>query len=610
MFRVTDAALARGERVALTAARATLQDYPLYPYLLYRDLNQRLDEFPATEVRAFLRDYDDLPLAGQLRSDWLQQLAETERWDDYLQDYRATGNITLDCQHRRALLARGRVTEALADIESIWVHGHSRPDACDPVFAVWRERGGFTRERIWQRFELAMAAGQDGLGRYLRNLMQGEQRAAADRWLRIHAEPQRLRELEPDPTQPHAADIVLHGLQLLSRRDSVATAPLFDELQARHRRNGGPGWDRLQRQLALFVAARGHHGAAARLAALPDELVDEDVEAWRIRVPLRQQDWPEVLRQTERLRPDTAQQLDWRYWRARALEATGDSDSARTLYAELAEQRDYYGFLAADRLRRDYRIEHRPTHVSAAVLEAMTQQPAMLRSRELWLLNRVVEARREWQQALDEAEPDQLRAAALLTDDWGWHDRAIVALARAGDWDDLTLRFPLPYRDQVIAAARGQALDPAWVYAVMRQESLFQADARSSANALGLMQILPSTGQQIAARLGENWGGNASLLDPAISIRYGAHYLSGNLDRLQLNPVLASAAYNAGTGRVLSWLPEDEAIDAAVWAETIPFFETRGYIRRVLEYSVVYAWRLGMEPLPLHTRMRPIQPGG
>ncbi len=605
LFRVADAALAAGERDALNGARTALRDYPLYPYLAYRDLHQRLGEFPATEIQAFIRDYADLPLAERLRIQWLHHLAHNQRWDQFLRDYQPSDNVTLDCLYRRALLSQGHTSAALEGIESVWVYGHSRPPACDPVFAVWRERGGFTQERIWQRFGLAMAAGQDGLARYLYNLLQGERRTVAERWLAIHADPGRIRRLDAD--QPYAADLALHGLRVLVRRDSVATAPLFDQLQARYRRASDPEWNALQRQLAVFVAARGHPGAAERLAAIPEPWVDESVEAWRIRVALRAQDWPEVLRQTERLSATSAQQLRWRYWRARALEALGEPGAARALYTELASQRDYYGFLAADRLQQPYTITHHPSAVPQNWM-ATSAGSALLRIRELTYLERDVDARREWRHLLNNGSPQALRTAAVLADRWGWHRQAVVALVRADEWDDLTLRFPLPYREQVVSAAQTQGIDPAWIYAVMRQESLFQEDARSSANALGLMQILPTTGQRIARERGETWAGERRLLHPPTNIQYGAHYLRGNLQRLQTNPVLASAAYNAGASRVRSWLPEHEPMDADIWAETIPFFETRRYIRRIMEYYVVYGWRLGGAPPALHALMPPVRP--
>jgi soluble lytic murein transglycosylase len=369
-------------------------------------------------------------------------------------------------------------------------------------------------------------------------------------------------------------------------------------------------WDALQRRLALFVASRGHPDADRRLQELPARLVDESVEEWRVRVALQTRDWDGVLDRLQLMSTETAGRPQWRYWRARALESTGRRDDAVALYGDLSELRDYHGFLAADRLDRPYRIVHRPTVVPDARIRALAKEAGILRARELYRLQRLAEARVEWEQALAGADPDRLRSAARLADGWGWHDRAIVALGRTGDWDDLELRFPLPYRHALVDQARARGIDPAWVYAVARQESLFQTDARSGAGALGLMQILPDTGRNIAGELGVRWSGSYALLQPATNLRFGTHYLRRSLERLQNHPLLATAAYNAGPYRVLDWLPAGDPVPADIWAETIPFHETRGYVKRVMEYAVVYGWRLDNAPRRLSSRLRPVAPAG
>lgn len=610
LFRAADAALAAGNRAPLLASRSVLHNYPLYPYLLYRDLNQRLDGFPTEEVRGFLNDHPDLPVSRRLRNAWLSRLAEAGRWDDFLTDYRDSGNITLECHRRTALLARGRTDAALDGIESVWLHGYSRPDACDPAFAVWRARGGLTPALIWQRFERAMQAGQDGLGRYLSRLLPDARRPAAERWLQVESDPTRVLSERFDPSDAYTPAILHHGLWRWSSRDSVTAAAAHDTLRQRYELPDNADWDALQRRLALFVASRGHPDARRRLDELPARLVDESVEEWRVRVALQNRDWSAALGQLQRMSAAIAARPQWRYWRARALEATGRREDAEALFRELAELRDYHGFLAADRLDRPYRILHQPVTVPDQQLGDLAAESGIVRARELYRLQRPAEARIEWEQALSGADPARLRAAARLADDWGWHDRAIIALGRTGDWDDLELRFPLPYRDDVVVQARARGIDPAWVYAVARQESLFQTDARSGAGALGLMQILPGTGRTIAGELGVDWSGSYGLLQPATNLRFGTYYLRRSLERLQQHPMLATAAYNAGPHRVVDWLPARESIPADIWAEIIPFHETRDYVKRVMEYAVVYGWRLGDMPRRLSARLRPIVPAG
>ncbi len=212
----------------------------------------------------------------------------------------------------------------------------------------------------------------------------------------------------------------------------------------------------------------------------------------------------------------------------------------------------------------------------------------------------------EWDRATEPLSEQDLRAAARLAQQWGWDHQAIVTLARAGHDSDLELRFPLPYAAVIRANADERGVDPAWIYAIMRQESLFQVDARSPAGALGLMQIMPATGAQIASELQHTAPDQYGLLAADTNIRYGVYYLRQALDGLQGNPLLATAAYNAGPGRVRQWLPDGGDLEADLWAETIPYLETRKYVQRVMEYATIYAWRLGRDNRALSSWMRTI----
>jgi soluble lytic murein transglycosylase len=334
------------------------------------------------------------------------------------------------------------------------------------------------------------------------------------------------------------------------------------------------------------------------------------VREWRIRVCLRQGDWAGVLYWLDRLPPAERDSTRWRYWRGRALDVLERGEEARLAYQRIAGQRDYHGFLAADRLGLAYAIASAPLEIPPTELEALLAgSPGLQRARELYILGREPEAEAEWRQAIQAFDPTALQQAALLAHRWEWRYQAIVTIARAGHWDDLELRFPLAYREGVMANARARALDPAWVYAVIRQESSFRPDARSPVGALGLMQLMPATGRQIAREL-RDAADPPDLLQPETNIRYGVHYLQQISQRLQDNPVLATAAYNAGPNKVAQWLPAGAPVPADVWAETIPYRETRAYVQRVMEYAAVYRHLLGLEgsETTLGARMKPVRP--
>ena len=206
----------------------------------------------------------------------------------------------------------------------------------------------------------------------------------------------------------------------------------------------------------------------------------------------------------------------------------------------------------------------------------------------------------------DNRRLSRLLKAAKLADEWGWHDRAIATLARARYWDDLELRFPLAHQQVVLTQAKRQKVNPAWAFAIIRQESAFTTDARSHAGAMGLMQLMPRTARTVARSMKMQPPRRYDLLKIDTNIRLGVRYLKKVQDRNQGHPVLATAAYNAGQSRVTQWLPEQGSVAADVWIETVPFQETRDYLKRVMTYTVIYEQRLGRDPVPLLERMSPI----
>ena len=606
-FLTAEQSLRTGAAVDFAALRA----YPLYPYLRYQDLTRRLPEWPATEVREFLSSYADSPLAARLRNAWLRQLAAARRWEDYLHDATPTRNAELECWRRQALLDTGQGEAALRDFAPFWLRGAALPTACDPVIAAWGAQGKPTPQQLWQRFVLAMGDNNQRLARALRTAMPAADQTLADAWLSVAENPRLLLDASRfNLDDSRTWTILSDGLERWGKRNPLEAAAALDALKARAPALA-PRLAEVERRLALWLASDYHPSALARLAALPDTVADRDVAEWRVRVCLQQGDWNAALNWLDRLPAPERDTPRWRYWRGRALETLGRNEEAKPVYQGIAGQRDYYGFLAADRLGTPYAIASTPLTIPATDLEALlTRSPGLQRAQELYILGREPDADAEWRQATQAFDRPALRQAALLAQRWEWHGQAIATIARAEHWDDLDLRFPLAWREGVVNQAHAGALDPAWVYAVIRQESSFRPAARSPVGALGLMQLMPATGRQIAQELRDAVA-DPPLLQPETNIRYGVYYLRRMLERLQDNPVLATAAYNAGPNKVAQWLPIRAAVPADVWAETIPYRETRAYVQRVMEYAAIYQHRLGSpEPaLTLGARMKPVRPG-
>jgi soluble lytic murein transglycosylase len=609
IFIQAEEALSKGQRQDYQARRAELGDYPLLPYLTQQDLEKRMNPGIAGEVRSFLRDYDDTPPAEALRRPWLVQLAENGQWKRFVEDYRPQSDENLQCYYGQALLNSGRRSEAMEQGRSLWLAGSSRPKSCDPLFEAWINSGGLTRDLTWQRIELAMQKGRTGLARYLRRHLGPGDAQWLDYWLRVDRQPSLILERDWSAVTHDRMDAILaHAMRKMTRADATRAVAGWDGLRRRS------GLDRarfaaIENHAVLYMCLRFEPGALERVESIPVDLRSDSVREWAVRAALRDQDWRGALRMLESLTATQKEEPRWRYWKARALQENGRGREAREVFGTLAGRLDYFTMLALGQLGRPLVVQHDPLTVSDEAVRRVGELPALRRAAELYALERYGPARREWQQAESDLDAGDLPAAAAWAHRLGWHDRAIVAAAAAGHTTDLELRFPLPYMDIVLAQAGATGLSPALVYGVTRQESLFMSDVGSSAGALGLMQIMPQTGKRIARWHGEKLSHPILLLQPERNIRYGTSYLRRQLDALQNNPFLATAAYNAGQSRVKGWLPSTP-MPADIWVETIPFNETRNYVEKVAAYTAIYESRLGKIPRAPQARQQLVRPRG
>ena len=366
-------------------------------------------------------------------------------------------------------------------------------------------------------------------------------------------------------------------------------------------------FDETEAHIAIALARKKAPEAMHWLANLNSD-ENKEVREWRVLTAINQDDWGDAIFWLNQLLPEEQNSHRWLYWRARALEETGKLNRAQVIYSDLAQKRDYYGFIAADRLDTSYHFEDRPLTFSHDEITEIESQPSLIRARELYAIGDVLNARREWYSKTKKMDTEALLKAASLAHQWGWHDRVIHTLGKARYLDDLEMRFPLLHRDQVTHQAGVQKIDPSWAYAVIRQESAFAADARSPKGAMGLMQIMPRTGRLIARDLNTKLNNNRQLLNANTNIRFGISYLRKVMNRFKQNTVLATAAYNAGSQRVKSWMPEEEAISPDRWIENVPFKETRNYLKQVLAFTAIYDERMKRPITPLKLRMPEIEP--
>lgn len=581
-----------------------LENYPLYPYLRYQELRKRLGAASGAEIDKFLTEHRDSIVGERLYAAWIRELAAQARWADFLAYFRSDTDSELQCFYRQALLAVQAEEAAMRGIEALWLTGKPLPRACEPVFSAARQTGHITPQHVWERVQLAMRQGELQLADQLAaHLGEGQAQRLALWQYAYRNSAGALLDARLANDDVFTRGVVLHAMERLIASRPLDAPAAWERVRGRYTFEAGE-IAQMERRLALALALRGLPEGLQRLARVDPSLTDATIREWRVRASLALGDWKAVLAWSEGLHPDERQAPRWQYWRARAMEALGHPE-AQDVYAQLARMRSYHGFLAADRIGAPYAFNDQPVIVNADEIDALELLPAIQRAKELFALQRNVDARREWLHATRGFNANRFAAAAKLAWRWQWHDRAIAAIANTPHRDDLTLRFPVAYENAVTTQARARHLDPAWAYAVIRQESAFVDNARSSVGAMGLMQLMPKTAEHVARSVRMPYRGSGDLSDPDMNIRLGVAYLRSILDRFSGNMVPATAAYNAGETRVRSWIPASPR-DADIWAETLPYYETRGYIENVLAYAVVYDYRLGRTPIPLRERMPPI----
>ena len=419
------------------------------------------------------------------------------------------------------------------------------PPACQMIISQWENSGGLTLTLLWERIYIAMSSNNIEMIRELIPMIPINQRWIIELWAAVFTNPGLLTESQLlNNTEPVTRFILKVGMQKLASENAEQALLIWQNLQNQYPFSAYEKQE-VARILGIALAAQGDPSAINWLAAAGNDDTDQSAELWRVRIALLNQNWPAVLTGIAQLPVDQQRLEAWQYWQARALAAMGQTVNASIIYEDLARQQDYYGQLAAMQLGMPISKKFQTHLVDQQQLENIANLAAMQRAHELYALNFKYEAREEWQWQLNKLPHFQYLNAAQLATRWGWYDCAIATNQLLGEQGDITLRYPLAYRSDVDLVARKFNLNTAWVFAEIRQESLFQMQAHSSAGALGLMQLLPGTAITLADKLHLNFMGDLTLFDPDDNIEIGGEYLNKLLGEFHGNMLVATAAYNA-----------------------------------------------------------------
>lgn len=579
-----------------------LEGYPLYPYLEAAALEHDLRGADRARIAAYLARYPDQIPAEDLRRDELLLLAQQQDWQGFLYFYKPGLSDALSCDALAARLAQGQRLDFQHDLASLWSKP-KLPPACDTVLQAANAQGLLNPQRIWERIERAADAGAAGTISQSAAWLPADQAIVARRLAQAIDSPATLlASANTLPDDARTRQALTLALTRYARRHAAQAQGAWRQVSDRFAFDGRQR-DQILAAIALYNATDYTDSSLTTLATLPQSAQTDATREWRVRVALALRDWNAVLAATRALTADEMQHDEWRYWHARALQKLDRDGEARREYASLARITSFYGFLAADRVGLPYTICPEQLAGDGADDQRLLAVPGLVRAFELFALQMLQPARREWDRSLAQLSGDDRRLAADLAYRHGWYDRAVFALANDADLRLYAQRFPLADQQRVLAAAQSAGIDPAWVYAIIRAESAWQTDAHSGADAYGLMQLLPGTAARVAQGNGLPYDGADALYDPQINIPLGAHYLAAMAARYDGSPWLATASYNAGPGPVQRWVDARGGLEPDAFIATIPYKETREYVTRVLSFETLYDWRLHGSVLPLSARL-------
>ena len=569
-----------------------LREYPIYPYLEAFRLARELDSATLawTEadaaVAGFLAQHDGEPVSVNLRVAWLQSLATRDLWPPYREHYRVeVADTGLRCRYLIARIELGDTEDIAPLVLQEWLTPYQLPDECEPVFRWSRNNGGLGDDATEARVRLLLENEETEFARIIAQRLPAERARPLLAWADLIERPREsiAAHLE-GPAWPIDAEMLLAAWSRLARDDPDAALAIVDELLASDLAVAADS-GRFALALALGLAWDRRPETLDAFARVPPALLDDYALAWRARAALWAGDSAVARSAIASMSPTQLATAQWRYWSARV---STSHDTRDRLFGALLLDDNYFAAVAAAGLHDPPAI-HPATHAAdPATITALATTPGIVRARELRLVELPVAAQREWREVYATLDPGEREQSIHLAADFGWHDVAIATATELGVYFDYALLYPRPFDEAVDLAADEFDVEPALIYAVMRQESLYRVDAESAAGAVGLMQLQRGTARDVSRELGSAAPGGLDPLVPDQAIRLGAARLASLIERYDDRIVPALAAYNAGPAAVDRWLPA-EPVAGDIWLENVPFNETREYVRRVLWHSVVFA---------------------
>lgn len=591
-YQKAKAALARNRLSEYEELKATLDSYPLIVYLHYRESLRNIGFLKPEEATAIREKLRGSYLYDEFHKKWLEVQIKRNRWAIYAEYFEPTDDVVSNCHYLRALYRTGEKEKAMERVPEYWVVGISQPDECDPIFDVWLNEGYLTSDLLWKRIMLAVQQDSKILARYLLRFFSANERPLADLLLKVENKPTIVQNPHQFPNTTRGREVLTYGLFKFAQSESVEAWSLWEEYQT------------------LFdfdeVSFNATSSALAFWATRDGELINEInpnySEATKLRIAdtaISQREWSLALLWLDACSLETKEDYKWKFWFAVASRRVGNLETT-DLLKELALERTYYGFLAADHLDLPKQLNEHTWTDFERQQSIHRRDPRLLRILELYEIGESNSAKEEWSWLIPQLEPSAKRWLAFTVGGFKHPHHAIEIAYRSGASDLVTTRFPMPNRKQYERHTAKINVALPVLLAITRQESAFNPTAISPVGARGLMQLMPGTARRTARDIRVPIPSVQEILYPPVNIQIGSYHFRELLDEFDNHTILALAAYNAGSTRVHRWLKEQDAegMDTRIWIETIPFHETRSYVKNVLAYIQVYSMLLD-EPVPM-----------
>lgn len=592
----------RGDMGDAGRISARLSDYPLQSYIEYYRLYPRLASAPEGEVRSFLSKYEGTAIGDRLRNDWLLLIGRARDWrlfDEQYPKFVLNDDTQLKCYALSSKMAKGEnVVKAAQDL---LIQPKAYGEACvDLIGRLLREKQ-FSEADVWKQVRLSVEFGVSGTARRIAAFTDVSEKQL----VQAIDKPNAIVDQGASGSKA-ARELLIIAIGRIARTDVERAAKALERIQSRL---SGEELAAAWAQLALPASLSLSKDAAAYWRKSWGAFLSQEGYQWRARAALREADWPMVTKAIESMPPDLQKDPAWIYWRGRALLAAGAAEDAHKYFQLIAGQHNFYGILAMEELGLKVSPSPRPQPPKADEIAEASNNPGLRNALKFFDMELRFEGNREWNWQLRKMNERQLLAAAEFARRNEVLDRMVTTADRTKVELDLTQRYPTPYDDIMQTATRPIGLDKAWVYGLIRQESRFIRSARSQVGASGLMQIMPGTATYVARKIGMAGFTLSSLNDIKTNITLGTQYLNMVLANLGGSQTLATAAYNAGPGRPRQWRSTlSKPVEGAIFAETIPFTETRVYVKNVMSNATWYAAMFENKPQSMKTRLGTITP--